>query len=174
MKKNLLFISLLLCVVQFAIAQPPARRAQQQRAQQSSANTISMRAQLSYPTEAKMAEDVVWRRDIYRELDLTQDANAGLYYPVEPMGTQMNLFCYIFKLMMTGNIRAYEYRLDGNETFEDSARVKPLAFLDNYHVYYERTDRGIRIDDSDIPSREVTAYYIKESAYYDQATATLR
>ena len=84
----------------------------------------------------------------------------------------MNLFCYIFKLMMTGNIRAYEYRLDGNETFEDSARVKPLAFLDNYHVYYERTDRGIRIDDSDIPSREVTAYYIKESAYYDQATAT--
>ena len=172
MKKKLLFISLLLCVVQFAIAQPPARRAQQQRAQQSSANTISMRAQLSYPTEAKMAEDVVWRRDIYRELDLTQDANAGLYYPVEPMGTQMNLFCYIFKLMMTGNIRAYEYRLDGNETFEDSARVKPLAFLDNYHVYYERTDRGIRIDDSDIPSREVTAYYIKESAYYDKATAT--
>lgn len=172
MKKNLLFISLLLCVVQFTGAQPPARRAQQQRAQQSSANTISMRAQLSYPTEAKMAEDVVWRRDIYRELDLTQDANAGLYYPVEPMGTQMNLFCYIFKLMMTGNIRAYEYRLDGNETFEDSARVKPLAFLDNYHVYYERTDRGIRIDDSDIPSREVTAYYIKESAYYDQATAT--
>ena len=172
MKKKLLFISLLLCVVQFAVAQPPARRAQQQRAQQSSANTISMRAQLSYPTEAKMAEDVVWRRDIYRELDLTQDANAGLYYPVEPMGTQMNLFCYIFKLMMTGNIRAYEYRLDGNETFEDSARVKPLAFLDNYHVYYERTDRGIRIDDSDIPSREVTAYYIKESAYYDQATAT--
>lgn len=172
MKKKLLFISLLLCVVQFAIAQPPARRAQQQRAQQSNANTISLRAQLSYPTEAKMAEDVVWRRDIYRELDLTQDANAGLYYPVEPMGTQMNLFCYIFKLMMTGNIRAYEYRLDGNETFEDSARVKPLAFLDNYHVYYERTDRGIRIDDSDIPSREVTAYYIKESAYYDQATAT--
>lgn len=172
MKKNLLFMSLLLCVVQFTGAQPPARRAQQQRAQQSNANTISMRAQLSYPTEAKMAEDVVWRRDIYRELDLTQDANAGLYYPVEPMGTQMNLFCYIFKLMMTGNIRAYEYRLDGNETFEDSARVKPLAFLDNYHVYYERTDRGIRIDDSDIPSREVTAYYIKESAYYDQATAT--
>ena len=172
MKKKLLFISLLLCVVQFTIAQPPARRVQQQRAQQSSTNTISLRAQLSYPTEAKMAEDVVWRRDIYRELDLTQDANAGLYYPVEPMGTQMNLFCYIFKLMMTGNIRAYEYRLDGNETFEDSARVRPLAFLDNYHVYYERTDRGIRIDDSDIPSREVTAYYIKESAYYDQATAT--
>ena len=55
-----------------------------------------------------------------------------------------------------------------------TSRLKtPLvSFLDNYHVFYERTDRGIRIDDSDIPSREVTAYYLKESAYYDQATAT--
>lgn len=172
MKKKLSFMSLLLCVVQFAVAQPPARRTLQQRAHKSNVSTVSLRAQLSYPTEAKMGEDVAWRRDIYREIDLTQDANAGLYYPVEPMGTQMNLFCCIFKLMMTGKIRAYEYRLDGNETFEDSARVKPLAFLDNYHVYYERTSRGVHIDDSDIPSREVTAYYIKECTYYDQVTAT--
>lgn len=172
MKKTILLIGIIFCAVQLAIAQPPARRAEQQRAQRNNAQTLSTRAQLSFPTAPKMSEDVVWRRDIYREIDLTKDANAGLYYPVEPMGTQMNLFCYIFKLMMTGNIRAYEYRLDGNESFEDSARVKPLAFLDNYHVFYERTDRGIRIDDSDIPSREVTAYYLKESAYYDQATAT--
>lgn len=172
MKKIILLISIIFCAIQLAIAQPPARRAEQQRTQRNNAQTLSTRAQLSFPTAPKMSEDVVWRRDIYREIDLTKDANAGLYYPVEPMGTQMNLFCYIFKLMMTGNIRAYEYRLDGNESFEDSARVKPLAFLDNYHVFYERTDRGIRIDDSDIPSREVTAYYLKESAYYDQATAT--
>lgn len=165
-------MSLLLCVVQLAVAQPPARRTLQQRAHKSNVSMVSLRAQLSYPTEAKMGEDVAWRRDIYREIDLTQDANAGLYYSVEPMGTQMNLFCCIFKLMMTGKIRAYEYRLDGNETFEDSARVKPLAFLDNYHVYYERTSRGVHIDDSDIPSREVTAYYIKECTYYDQVTAT--
>ena len=172
MKKTILLIGIIFCAIQLAIAQPPARRAEQQRTQRNNAQTLSTRAQLSFPTAPKMSEDVVWRRDIYREIDLTKEANAGLYYPVEPMGTQMNLFCYIFKLMMTGNIRAYEYRLDGNESFEDSARVKPLAFLDNYHVFYERTDRGIRIDDSDIPSREVTAYYLKESAYYDQATAT--
>ena len=160
MKKTILLIGIIFCAIQLAIAQPPARRAEQQRVQRNNAQTLSTRAQLSFPTAPKMSEDVVWRRDIYREIDLTKDANAGLYYPVEPMGTQMNLFCYIFKLMMTGNIRAYEYRLDGNESFEDSARVKPLAFLDNYHVFYERTDRGIRIDDSDIPSREVTAYSV--------------
>jgi hypothetical protein len=31
--------------------------------------------------------------------------------------------------------------------------------------------RDIRIDDSDIPSREVTAYYVKESAYFDDRNA---
>ena len=123
-----------------------------------------------------MQEDVVWRRDIYRELKLTEDANAGLYYPVEPVGSQMNLFTYIFKLMMNGpnrgGIAAYNYRMDGNEMFTDSARVKPLQFLDNYHIFYERTDHGIRLDNSDIPSGEVKGYYLKESAYYDQGTST--
>jgi len=123
-----------------------------------------------------MQEDVVWRRDIYRELKLTEDTNAGLYYPVEPVGSQMNLFTYIFKLMMNGpnrgGIAAYNYRMDGNEMFTDSARVKPLQFLDNYHIFYERTDHGIRLDNSDIPSGEVKGYYLKESAYYDQGTST--
>ena len=123
-----------------------------------------------------MQEDVAWRRDIYRELKLTEDANAGLYYPVEPVGSQMNLFTYIFKLMMNGpnrgGIAAYNYRMDGNEMFTDSARVKPLQFLDNYHIFYERTDHGIRLDNSDIPSGEVKGYYLKESAYYDQGTST--
>lgn len=153
-------------------AQPAKRRQEQQAAAKSNANNITTRAQISFPTEQKMVEDVVWRRDVYRELDLNDEANSPLYYPVEPLGTQMNLFTYIFKLFMTGQIKAYEYRLDGNEVFNESAEVKRKAFLDNYHIYYETTDRGTHIDDSDIPSREVTAYYIKESSYYDQASAT--
>lgn len=47
------------------------------------ANGITTRAQLSYPTSMQMKEDVVWRRDIYREIDLTKGDNAGLYYPVD-------------------------------------------------------------------------------------------
>lgn len=158
-------------------AQPAKRRVeQQQKTQQSNAQNMTQRARISFPTALEMSEDVVWRRDIYRELDLTVDQNAGLYYPVEPIGTQMNLFTYIFKLVMrgarNGGINAYEYRLDGNEVFSDSARIKPLDFLDNYHIYYERNGKGIRLDNSDIPSREVKGYYLKESAYYDQGTST--
>ena len=169
--KRLLFIIFISTLVLSVSAQPQARR-NQQRQSKSNVNNITQRQLLSFPTVAPMSEDVVWRRDIYRELDLTNAANAGLYYPVEPIGSQMNLFTYLFKLMLTGNIKAYEYRLDGNEVFSDSAVVKPKAFLDNYHIFYERVNGRVHIDNSDIPSREVKGYYLKESAYYDQATAT--
>ncbi|MBW4715434.1 type IX secretion system ring protein PorN/GldN [Prevotella denticola] len=171
--KRIILITCAAFLALTASAQPAARRSSQHR---SPVNAITTRAQISFPTAAPMQEDVVWRRDIYRELKLTEDANAGLYYPVEPVGSQMNLFTYIFKLMMNGpnrgGIAAYNYRMDGNEMFTDSARVKPLQFLDNYHIFYERTDHGIRLDNSDIPSGEVKGYYLKESAYYDQGTST--
>ncbi len=161
-----------------AQAQPQARRQQQAAsAPKSNANNMTTRAQISFPTEAKMGEDVVWRRDVYRELDLNDDANAGLYYPTEPVGTQMNLFTYLFKLIMAGprhgGIAAYSYDVNsGNERFDESMRIQPLKFLDDYHIFYERTDRGVHIDDSDIPSAEVKGYFIKESAYYDQVSST--
>lgn len=162
-----------------AQAQPEARWQQQQAqaAKKSNANNMTTRAQISFPTEAKMAEDVVWRRDVYRELDLNDDANAGLYYPTEPVGTQMNLFTYLFKLIMAGprhgGIAAYSYDVNsGNERFDESLRIQPLKFLDDYHIFYERGDRGVHIDDSDIPSAEVKGYFIKESAYFDQVSAT--
>ena len=172
--KKILFIIMLLGMTQGIIAQPQARRQQaQQKAQQSNANNMTTRAQISFPTAAPMDEDVVWRRDIYRELDLNEEANAGLYYPVEPIGNQMNLFTSIFRLMMTGKINVYQYRMDGNESFAAADRVQPLAFLDNYHIYYEKQNNGrIKLDNSDIPSSEVKAYYIKESTYYDQRSAT--
>ena len=170
--KRILFILLVACLAETLSAQPAARRREQQQKKQTSAQTLTTRAQIAFPTAAPMSEDVVWRRDIYRELNLNDDANAGLYYPVEPVGSQMNLFTYIFRLVMRGAVKAYEYRLDGNEVFTDSARVKLLAFLDNYHIFYERVNGRVRIDNSDIPSREVKSYYIKESAYYDQATST--
>ena len=157
---------------QTGLAQPAARRQQQAAQQQQQAGQLTTRAQISFPTQAPMDDDVVWRRDIYREIDLTQDANAALYYPVEPVGSQMNLFTYIFKLVMRRSVPAYEYRLDGNEVFDKQAQVNLKSLLDNYHIFYERTDKGIHIDDSDIPSKEVTGYYIKESAYFDQRSAT--
>ena len=174
--KRLLFISTLVLMVSAAVAQPPQRRAEQQAQQQTKQNVassaMSMRAQISFPTAVEMPEEVVWRRDIYREISLEDDANGGLYYPVEPQGKQLNLFTYIFKLALNGYIPVYEYPTDGSDVFTDATKAEMKALLDNYHIYYEEKDGKIRVDNSDIPSAMVKKYYLKESAYYDQANSS--
>ena len=177
--KRLLFIMMILLVADAAVAQPKKRRNQQavqteQREQQrkSPSSAMSMRAQISFPTALDIPEEVVWRRDIYRELDLTDDANAGLYFPVEPQGKQLNLFTYIFKLAQNGYIPVYEYPTDGSDNFSSEARVQMQTILDNYHIYYEEQDGKLKVDNSDIPSSEVRKFYLKESAYYDQANSS--
>ena len=174
--KRLLFISTLVLMVSAAVAQPPQRRTEQQAQQQTKQNAassaMSMRAQISFPTAVEMPEEVVWRRDIYREVNLDDEPNSGLYYPVEPMGKQMNLFTYVFKLALGGYIPVYEYRLDGNEVLEATAKVDMKTVLDNYHIFYEEKNGKLSVDNSDIPSAEVKVYYLKESAYYDQANSS--
>ncbi len=130
------------------------------------------RAQLEFPTATEMPNDVVWRRDIYRTLDLTKDANATLYYPLEQQGDQINLFTYLFKLILRGDVKAYDYSLNGSENFDAANQVKAKDLMDRYHIYYETKDGRMRVTDNDLPAAEVLEYFIKESSYYDQRTSS--
>ena len=163
---------MMVCAALVAVAQPKARRTQAAKKSQQSSTQLTRRAQLMFPTAVDMPQEVVWKRDIYREINLEKDANAGLYYPVEPVDKQLNLFTYIFKLALNGYLPIYEFRLDGNDVFTDSAKIKIKTVLDNYHIFYEEKDGKLRVDNSDIPSAEVKMYYLKESAYYDQANSS--
>ena len=153
--------------------QQQAQQAQQQK-KQSASSGMTRRMQISYPVALDMPEDVVWRRDIYREIDLENEANSGLYYPVIPQGKQMNLFTYIFKLAQNGYIPIYEYSVanDGNDDFSDASKVDMKTVLYDHHIPYEEQDGKLRVENNHIPSQEVTKYYLKESAYYDQSNAT--
>ena len=170
--KRLLFLFIIVLTAGSVMAQPKKSRVQQTEQKKSPSSAMSMRAQLTYPTALDIPEEVVWRRDIYRELDLTDDANAGLYFPVEPQGKQLNLFTYIFKLAQNGYIPVYEYPTDGSDNFTDDAKVDMKTILDNYHIFYEEQNGKLKVDNSDIPSAEVKKYYLKESAYYDQANSS--
>ena len=172
--KRALFLLMITLMAEVTFAQPKQRRVQQSEQQQrkNPSSAMSVRAQISFPTAVEMPEEVVWRRDIYRELDLTNDANAGLYYPVEPQGKQLNLFTYIFKLAQNGYIPVYEYPTDGSDVFTNEAKVDMKTILDNYHIFYEEQDGKLKVDNSDIPSSEVKKFFLKESAYYDQANSS--
>ena len=175
--KRVLFLLMITLAASSMTAQPKQRRVQntetqQQQKKKQPSSAMSLRAQISFPTAVDVPEEVVWRRDIYRELDLTKDENAGLYYPVEPQGKEVNLFTYIFKLAQNGYIPVYEYPTDGSDVFTEEAKVQMKTILDNYHIFYEEQDGKLKVDNSDIPSAEVKKYYLKESAYYDQANSS--
>lgn len=174
MKRILLLLILATGCLAESHAQPPRRRAEQQQKQEQQLNAPQGSSYREFPTAQNMPSDAAWRRDLYRTLDLTKEANAVLYYPTTPQDGRENLFTYLFKLLLRKQIKAYDYKLDGNEDFSTKNEVTAKQLMDRYHIFYESKGDKVRVNDADIPSDEVKAYFIKESTYYDQHTATFR
>ena len=138
------------------------------------APTVS-RFSIMFPTAVEVPEDAVWRRDIYRELDLTKDENAPLYYPVTPQAGRVNLFTLLFQLLIRNRITGYNYTDEMVENFSNSNRIENFReILERYDIPYRPNGNTISVDPIDVPSNEVRSYYIKESYYYNQHTATYR
>lgn len=126
------------------------------------------------------ADNVVWQRDAYRMLDLNLDENAPLYFPPQPLGDRRNLFSILFEGIANDEIAVYDY-LDGKEIFNDDHKVKFEEMLNRFWIPFEKKadpknpkKTVYQIETVDIPSNEVTLYYVKESYYLDQATSTLK
>lgn len=115
---------------------------------------------------------VSWMRTIYRRLDLKHEANAVLYYPVKPSRQEQNLFTQIFRLINSGQLRAYEY-LDGQEIFEPDYQIKFSDLLERFNIMHTigggSSDSRYSVALADIPSAEVQAYYIKETWFFDHS-----
>lgn len=169
MRKIVLFLLILTGAV--SVNAQPTRRLQEQQAQKEAeksptAVTLSDRARSQYTAQTAMPTDLTWRRDIYRELDLKKEKNAALYYPEEPLGDRVNFFTLILNLILDGKIKAYEYRLDGNELFTPDNELDLESMLDKFYIDYKKDENGkYKID---IPSRDIGKYYIKESNYLDK------
>ena len=172
MKKSLLITAIVLCVATVMQAQPKSHPGKTDDEGKKSENTLSERAKAQYTGQLSAPDDVVWKRDIYRTLDLTKEKNAALYYPVEPLGDRVNMFTLLIRLVADGKVPAYEYRSDGNELFTPDNRYKVNELLDKFYIYFEEKGGKYVIADADIPSGDVLSYFIKESTYYDQRTAT--
>ena len=105
--KRIIIFALVFITATCTFAQPSKQRAKAikptaktaQKPAQKSSSLVTERQKLQFPTSLAMPEDVVWRRDIYRELDLNVEENSPMYYPVEPNGKQMNVFTFIFPLL---------------------------------------------------------------------------
>ena len=178
MNRIFLFLSLSLVAVVMT-AQPAKRRTQQQETKKNeNTSAVTQKKQRgavyrTFPVAQEMPEDVDWKREVYRELNLSLDENAPLYYPITPQNDRSSLFTYLFKLILRGQIKAYKYTLDGVENFSDANKVDAKELMRNFEIFFEENDKGqVRVNDADLPSESVKCYYVKESTYFDQHTAS--
>lgn len=145
-----------------------------------SANTTLAQEQLSirqqsFPTELPTDDvNIEWQRSIYREVNLMDDENIGLYCPQEPTENQKGLFAQIFNLAVARNIPIYRYVIDGNEVFNEDSKIDIKDVLTNHHIYFEEDAGRVLVDTDDIPSTSVMAYYIKEGVFYDLTNSAFR
>lgn len=122
--------------------------------------------------------DLVWMREIYRQLDLTKDANTPLYFPEDVIDGQENLFRLMLRLVVEGKVPAYEY-LDGREVFTDQYKIKVGDMLDRFGIYYTQKGGTSKnptyvIEEADVPTAQVLNYYILERWEFDKRSNQMK
>lgn len=136
---------------------------------------LSTRAATFNELLTQNADDAPWKRVIYRRVNLMEEVNAPLYYPEQSREGMNSLFSTIFDLMNRGRVKVYEY-LDGYDVFDEEHELDFKDFLDRYHIMYSEApkDSGLsyKVDPSDVPNRQVKAYYIKEASYLDPTNSS--
>lgn len=140
---------------------------------------VSLKQNKIPESQVVRGEDIVWKRDVYRIVDLQKNQNGALYYPTEPNGDQKNLFYTLFELIANNQVTAYKY-VDGTEIFTDEYVLKFKDLLKNYDIPFKEkkdpknTKNSIfDVQSIDIPCSEVTQYYVKEIYFLDQRTSSM-
>lgn len=138
---------------------------------------VTERMQEFYENKAPHDADMEFMRQIYRQIDLTKDANTPLYFPEDVIDGQQNLFRLILANVVDGRIPAYEY-LDGREIFTGQYKVNVPEMLDRFGIYYQSSDSGknpkITIEEADVPTGQVLNYYILEKWEFDRRSNQMK
>lgn len=154
------------------------RRSEREKKQtEQSGPKITDRMQGFYEQRETHDADLAYMRQIYRMIDLTKDANTPLYFPEDVIDGQENLFRLIMRLVVDGQVPAYEY-LDGREVFTDQYKVNVPEMLDRFGIYYTQTgterNPKITIEEADVPTGQVLTYYIIEKWEFDRRSNQMK
>lgn len=150
-----------------------------QKKTESNAPQVTERMQSFYEQKKPHDADLAWMREIYRQLDLTKEENAALYFPEDVIDGQENLFRLMLRLVINGEIPAYEY-LDGREVFTDQYKIKVRDMLDRFGIYYTEgkgsTEKNPKfvVEEADVPTTQVLNYYIIEKWEFDRRSNQMK
>jgi len=136
------------------------------------------------------AEDIVWRRDIYRVIDLRQKQNFQLYFPQE---SNDPVYKSLIRLMIDAVCKGLPiYRPDQNiiKPFFADTNLLPLSEIPDRFMLYEGVDRTnpnsfvINYDSAtnaisfnefkyDVFIRNQVKYMVYETVFFSRATSRM-
>lgn len=152
---------------------PQLQRGERTEEKSSSLPELTVRAQDMNERLTQEVGNARWMRVIYREVDLSKEQNAPLYYPVRPLNGMSNLFSTIFQVVSENKVAVYEYLGDYEDFSDDHKITFGKELLDRFYIFYEEVpgkngNTSLIINEADVPSADVRSYYVKEAWYFDQ------
>lgn len=129
--------------------------------------------------QVRSLDNILWKKTVWRIVDMREQVNYPLYYPLLESNGRVNLFTTIFNLLKEGKISAYEY-FEEKEDFSDDNKfdfetVLEKTRVDVFDVVNDADGNPVySVNPSDIPSAQVLKFYIKEIWYFDAIESCMK
>lgn len=129
--------------------------------------------------QVRTLDNILWKKTLWRIIDMREQVNYPLYYPLRESNGRVNLFLTIFNLLNEGKVTAYEY-FEDKEDFSDEFKYSFEKVLSETNidifdlVVDDNGDSTYIINEVDIPSEGVLKFYIKEVWYFDAMESCMK